>query len=271
MRFLKEFYLGVSTYWDTILFIRTYKLYWFVIFPMLIMLGIYKLGQVIQFHSFNKETDTMNDIVWYLILMFLEISIALIFMNFTNYLMVALLSPLLTYLSQKTEKIIVHTRYNYTFYQLKNDIQRAVKIVLRNLIWYYFWFVLLYLLGLFFFANPTQNILFYVSYIILSYYYGFGFLDYVNERRKLNVRDSILFIRQHAGLAIGIGSIYSLMIVIPVDLPVLFGQNLSKGTLFENIAALFFQLLCWLVASFGPILACINATLSMNKLIGLKK
>lgn len=271
MRFFKEFILGVSTYWDTILFIRKHKLYWFVAFPMLIMLGIYKLGEVIQFHTFQKETDTMNELVWYMVLMFIEISMALIFMNFTKYLMVALLSPLLTYLSQKTEKILTKNNYQYTFFQLKNDIKRAIRLVFRNLIWYYLWFLFIYALSLLFFENPTSNPLFYITYLVLSYYYGFGFIDYVNERKKLNVRDSILFIRQHAGLAIGIGTVYSCMILLPVDLKVLFGQNMKEGYYLQNISKLLFQVLCWMIASFGPILACVNATLSMNKLIGLKK
>jgi CysZ protein len=271
VRFFKELFLGVSTYWETILFIKKHKLYWLVVFPLIIMLGIYKLGEVIQFHSFYKETGTMNEIVWYMLIMFLEISMALIFMNFTKYLMVALLSPLLTYLSQKTEKIVTKNNYHYTFFQLKNDIKRAIKLVFRNLLWYYLWFLVIYTLSLLFFKNPTSNPLFFLTYVVLSYYYGFGFIDYVNERRKLNVQDSILFIRHHSGLALGIGGVYSCMILLPVDLNVLFGQNMKDGIYLQNTSSFLFQVLCWLLASFGPILATVNATLTMNKLIGLKK
>lgn len=271
MRFFKELFLGLTGYWETIVFIRKHSLYWLAAFPMLLMLGIYKLGEIIQFHSFQKQTDTMNEIVWYMVLMFLEISTALIFMNFTKYLMVALLSPLLTYLSQKTEKILTNNEHRYNMKQFKDDIKRALRLVFRNLIWYYFWFLLFYALSLLFFDNPTSSFLFYFTYVILSYYYGFSFMDYVNERRKLSVKDSILFIRKHAGLAIGIGLVYSCMILLPVDLTILFGYKMTGIDYLHNIPQILLQIIFWLLASFAPILACVNATISMNKLVNLKK
>ena len=136
MRFIKEFFIGIYTYWEAILFIKKHNLYLFVVFPLILMIGIYHFGYLIQNHIYTKNVNTMNDITWYLIRLFFEISISLIFMNFSKYLMVALLSPLLTYISQKTEMLITKNKYKFDFKQFKKDIERAIKLVIRNLIWY---------------------------------------------------------------------------------------------------------------------------------------
>ena len=72
-------------------------------------------------------------------------------------------------------------------------------------------------------------ILFFVSFIpvvglistpllffISSYYYGFSFMDYTAERRKLTVKESIHFVKQNKGLAIGNGLPFALALLIPV-------------------------------------------------------
>ena len=41
-------------------------------------------------------------------------------------------------------------------------------------------------------------------------------MDYSNERRRLNVKQSVAEIRQNKGLAIGIGFLFSLSLLIPV-------------------------------------------------------
>ena len=49
-----------------------------------------------------------------------------------------------------------------------------------------------------------------------SYFYGFAFMDYSNERKKLSIKESILFIRKNKGFASGVGSLFSLCFFIPV-------------------------------------------------------
>jgi CysZ protein len=102
------------------------------------------------------------------------------------------------------------------------------------------------------------------------FYYGFSFLDYVSERLRFTVDESILFVRKHRGLAIAIGMIYSLMILVPVDLGILFsGESFEKGFL-KGSTEFILHLSLWLCAASAPILAIVAATIAMHDLIDLK-
>lgn len=271
MRFFKELFIGIYAFWEAWLLIKRNGLYWLVIIPAILMLGVYQLGYLVRSHVFSTDVSTMNDIVWYLIKLFLEISIAVLLMNFSKYLVVAILSPMLTYLSSKTEKLLTGNSYPFNYDQFVRDVKRGIRIVTRNFMWYYFFFVLILIAALIGWENPKESPVFYLTYLLGFYYYGFSFLDYVSERMKLSVHESIMFMRKHRGLAIGIGLVYSLMILVPVNLSALFGWHRFSEAPLEVVSAFFVHLSLWLCASFAPILACVAATISMNKVVGLKK
>lgn len=269
IHFFKDIFIGLKSYWLAILFIRQHKLYWYILIPAAFMLGIYQLGSMLQRHHFVANTDTMNGIIWYLIKMMLELTIALTLMKFSKYLVVALLSPLLSFLSQKTEKIITGNSYRFDMKQLWKDIKRGLKLLIRNLVWWYVLILIVYLTAYFatgkFVTLPTLALVF----IISSFYYGFSFLDYVNERRRLNIDDSILFVRKHRGLALVIGAGYSVLILVPVDLSALFDWNRISVAPIDMLSQFFVHLFLWFCASVAPILASIASTLAMHKIVDL--
>ena len=53
------------------------------------------------------------------------------------------------------------------------------------------------------------------NFVISSYFYGFSFMDYTNERQRLSLKDSIAYISNNKGLAIGIGSVFVFCFFIP--------------------------------------------------------
>src|SRR5690606_36423367 len=126
-----------KSYWKAVLFIRDHQLYWYALIPALLMLGIYQIGYQLKQHHFVADTSTMNGIVWYLLQLLIEISIAMLFMQFSKYLVVTLLSPLLAYLSMKVEVIITQKTYPFSLNQFWIDIRRGVQIVVRNMMWQY--------------------------------------------------------------------------------------------------------------------------------------
>lgn len=270
MRFLKNFITGLKAYWKAFKFIRQHHLYWYVIFPAILMLGIYKLGDMIRGLQSPVESDTMNDIVWSMIRMMLEILAGLTLMKFSKYLVVILLSPLLSFLSMKSEKILTGNTYPFSFRQLWHDIKRGIRIAVRNIMWHYFFFSIIYLVSYLGWENPEQSPVFYLTFVLGFFYYGFSFIDYVNERRKLDLDASILFVRKHRGLAIAIGLIYSLMILVPVDLEILFGRKSFDDGFMNGILIYLLHLLLWICASFAPILAIVAATISMHDVVNLK-
>jgi CysZ protein len=271
MRFFKDLFLGLKAYVKAIRFIRKHKLYWFFIPPAILMLVLYKLGELLQHRHVEIKADTMNGIVWTLIQLLMEIAIGLTLMKFAKYLVVIILSPLLSFLSMKCEKILTGKTYPFDGKQLLKDIIRGMKIAFRNILWHYFFFTIIFLISFFGWEDPMHSPVFYLTFVIGFFYYGFSFLDYVNERMDLNVEESILFMRKHRGLAVAIGMIYSLMILVPVNISLLFtGEHFSEGFL-TGLSSYIVQLVLWISASCAPILAIVAATLSMHELVDLKK
>ena len=172
-------------------------------------------------------------------------------------------------LSEKIEETITGKKYNYSFKMLINDIKRGAIIAFRNLIWYYvFVGVFLGIVSLFG-LSAKSFIVFAIPFIVGFYYYGFSFIDYVNERRRLNIQQSIYFVSQHKGLAISIGSVYSIFFLIYFYISKNF-NTLATDTNTQVIWSLIlFTFL--LIAALTPILAITSATLSMNELLKNKK
>jgi CysZ protein len=114
--------------------------------------------------------------------------------------------------------------------------------------------------------NAQKSPLFYLTFFIGFFYYGFSFMDYVNERKKRSVDDSILYIRKHRGIAIALGTVYSLLILVPVDLSALFDWSSFSTEPMGTISTFLVHLSLWICASAAPILTSIAATLAMHKL-----
>lgn len=278
MRFLRNLLIGYKAYIKAFRFILHHRLYWYAAIPAVLMLGIYQIGYFIRLNAPSTEASNMNDIVWYMLRLLLEISIALLLMRFAKYLVVALLSPLLSHLSQKVEFLLTGNSYAFDFQQLIQDVRRGFRIVIRNIMWEYFFFIVVYIVARLGWSDAKESPLFYLIFVIGFFYYGFSFLDYINERLRLNVDQSVQFARRHRGLAIAIGSVYSVMIWVPVELSALFdwssfGQPGLSGQgsgpwLFMYHFIL--NLLLWLCAAFAPIWSIVAATIAMNDLLDLK-
>jgi CysZ protein len=55
-----------------------------------------------------------------------------------------------------------------------------------------------------------------LALLVECYYYGFSMLDYSFERKKITVSESIYFIGNHKGIAIGNGLMFYFIQVLPV-------------------------------------------------------
>ncbi len=269
MNFIRHFWLGLKSYKEAIVFIHVNRWYWYFLIPAALMLVIYKLGDMLRMHETTPQLDNMNGIVWYLIQMMLELMVALLLMKFAKYLVVVMLSPLLSHLSQKCEKVLTGKAYAFNFNLLVDDVKRGIKIVLRNLMWEYFFFLIIFIVAKFGWENPRSSPVFYLTFVIGFFYYGFSFIDYINERRRLSMDESIIFVRAHRGLAVAIGGVYSLLILVPVDLGKLFLIHEISANRGSEMLQFLLHLFLWMCASVAPILAIVAATISMHKVVDL--
>ena len=131
----------------------------------------------------------------------------------TKYMVLGLLAPLLTMLSTQVEFQMTGNRYPFRLRFYIDDVRRAITIIIRNMLYQ------ILVMGIFFgitFIYSLPSIVNEVVYFIVSFYfYGFSFMDYTNERRRLSVADSVRFTRSHIGAAFALGSIYGGLWYIP--------------------------------------------------------
>ena len=124
-------------------------------------------------------------------------------------LVIVLASPFMSFLSEKVERILYGgSSPKFSFTQFGSDIVRGLRIAIRLVVRELFFTLLLMLLGLFLpFLAPAIPIL---ILLVQSYYAGAGNIDFTLER-YYKVRNSVQFVRQHKGLAIGNGAPYLLL------------------------------------------------------------
>ena len=266
MHFIQNFRLALRSFFQAIRFIIDNKLSVYMLIPAILMLFMYQLGASIQMHQPSVAIKSMNDISWYFIQLLFEITIGFFFMRSAKYMVVILLSPLTAHLSQKTEFILTGRSTDFSLRQLVHDVERSIRIVIRNLMWEYLIFALIYIFASIGWGNAKDSPLIYLIFVVGFFYYGFSFLDYSNERLKRNLEESVQFARKNRGLAIGIGMVYSLMIWVPVDLKALFDWSVFQDNPLEFIRLFVINLLLWFIAACAPVVTVVSATISMNEL-----
>lgn len=141
-----------------------------------------------------------------------------------RYIIIILLAPLLSPLSNKVEKYLMagSVEASWSAIQLFKEIKRSLKINLRNMFRELFFTILLFLLHFIPFIGWFSSLF---ILMVQSYYAGFGNMDFTLERH-LNYRNSISFVRSNRGLAIGNGLIFVFILMIPL-LGLLIGPPLA--------------------------------------------
>lgn len=132
----------------------------------------------------------------------------------SKYVVLILLSPLFSLLSEKVEELENNTTFPFSVIQFLKDIIRGSFLALRNLFIELFLIAVFTVIGLF--SGPFAVIVTPLLWIVSSYFYGFSMIDYTCERKKMSIKEGIRYIRKHRLFAIGIGSMYLLVELIPV-------------------------------------------------------
>ncbi len=227
---LKDIVLAIQSYGQAHQFIRRHNLWKWIILPGI----VYMLLFCISMYFFAKSANGVIDFlfiktglkVWVASMssrllgflftiggMMLWLILMLFYFSLFKYLWLIVGSPIFAYLSEKTEAIIEGKDFPFSFLQLIKDIFRGVRIAIRNTLWqtvYTFSILLLSLIPVIGWVTPVFALL------IECYYYGFSMLDYSCERNKLTPAESIHFIGNRKGLAIGNGLVFYLMHLVPV-------------------------------------------------------
>jgi len=226
---ISQFFKGIYLYKRALKFIYHNRLIYFFLFPLIFNLLIYYVGLVF----FDNTVENLkNSLVSYfanslqfentIFNKFLTISLWLMaksfsiffFSFFGGYLTIIAMSPVFTYLSEKTSSIKNGITYNFNLIRFLKDLRRAILIAFRNIFIQFILITILFIFGFFPLIGWPISIL--GNLLISSYFYGFSFMDYSNERNRLSLSDSISLIRKNKGMAIGLGFIFYLCLFIPI-------------------------------------------------------
>jgi len=227
---LKEIVIAIQSYFKAHQFISRHRLWKWILIPgivymLLFCTSMYFFGRsasnVIEYlssvtgisrwlHKMQSSVlvffATIGGMMIWLLLMFFYFSLF-------KYIWLIIGSPVFAYLSEKTEALLEGTDYPFSWKQLLKDMLRGIKLALRNALWqtvYTVSFLLLSFIPVVGWVTPV------ISLFTECYYYGFSMLDYSCERHKLSPSQSVAFISNRKGLAIGNGIVFYLMHLIPL-------------------------------------------------------
>ena len=224
---LKEIIISIQAYFEAHRFISQHKLWKWILIPGLIYSILFFIGISFFFTSCNSAIefvllkmgvkgwlDRMHDswlsfffivgqiILWLVLLLF--------YFSLFKFLFLIIGSPVFAYLSEKTESIIENKEFPFSFKQLLSDINRAIKIALRNMLWQSVYVITVFILS---FIPVIGWVAPVILLFVECYYLGFSMLDYSSERNKMTAQQSIDFIGNHKGLAIGNGIVFYLSLI----------------------------------------------------------
>ena len=210
MNAIKQLSDGFKSYIWAGTMIYEKKLWIYFIYSVAVFFGIYFLGDVFEDAAENVKTtgSSMHEIMMSLLKKLSFTSLEYLFQETTKYIAIIVLSPVLAALSEKIEKMLTNQEYPFVWSQFWKDVKRGMRISLWCMAQEYLIFII-YLIPALIFGLPSElNTL--VALCIGFWFYGFGFMDYMNERRRLNIEQSVHFARKNWGIAVGVGAVYSL-------------------------------------------------------------
>ncbi|MFH2142957.1 MAG: EI24 domain-containing protein [Bacteroidota bacterium] len=233
--FWKDLGFGFKSYGKAIELIFTKGLWWFFIFPIIFNLllfwgGVEGVGffsdwvndKVLSWISLDQAEFWGSGVLRYLVTLIVKglfnIIFIVLFAYIGGFIVLIIMSPILAYISEKTEKILTGNDYPFSSVQLMHDIVRGVSLALRNMFYELSWTLIAFvitivpLIGWLISLLQIDNLF---LFIVASYFYGFSFLDYSVERQKFNVRKSVKLVRKRKGVATSIGMIFSISLFIP--------------------------------------------------------
>src|SRR5688572_2878502 len=222
---LKEIIISLQAYYQTHRFIIKHRLWKWILIPGLIYTILFCAGIYLFVVSSSSAIDFMlqrsgvgewmekmqNSWLSFLLIfgqVILNIILLLFYFSLFKYIFLIIGSPLFAYLSEKTESIIEGKDFPFSFSQLMKDIARGIRLALRNMLWQAVYTISILILSFIPVVGWVSPML---SLFSECYYYGFSMVDYSCERRRLSPAESIRFISDHKGLAIGNGLLFYLM------------------------------------------------------------
>ncbi len=217
---IQSFLDGILAYGRAIGYLSKKGLWKFALVPGLISLmiglgigtiawaGSDNIGQwLVSWYPFSFGSSLISNLSHWVGGLIIAVSGLIIY----KHLVIILVSPFMSPLSQKIEEQLHGQQGTYAGFQMSRafkELWRGLRMALRNITR-----ELLFVIPLFFlsFIPAIGIIATILIFAIQAFYAGFGNMDYTLERH-FNIGDSVHFVRKNRGLALGIGTVFLLLL-----------------------------------------------------------
>ncbi len=222
---LTEFFDGFKMYFKANRLVTKHKMWSFLTIPgimsvlyilVLIILGTSYLPDMSAFIDQNLVPEFMQGEIMQTIMSIL-LWLLLIIIMYISYreVVLVLFSPILSYLSEKVEKIVYNQEPPpFNLKNLMSDIIRAVKLEIKGLTRM---LILTFLAWLLTFLPVIGAVISPVIILLIqSYYGGLRFTDYTLERKRYSVEESIYFAKTNKPRITGVGLGFTILMMVPI-------------------------------------------------------
>lgn len=248
---VRQITAGFSAYGKALGIIFSQGLWWFFLFPFILNAVLLMAG--FSFASALAEparewileatgldssgfflSEYLRGFILVLVIIILKILFFFLFAMLGGYITLILLSPVLAYLSERTERILTGRSYPFNPVQFVRDLVRSFILSLRNMFFQMAAAILLFITGfipVIGLASP------FLLFAVSAHFYGFSFMDYSLERKKFSMEKSVHFVNSNKGLAFAIGSPYLFLLLVPYVGVFLAGFGAIVSTVAATITA----------------------------------
>ena len=224
MNNFQQIKLGLKSYSQAFSFIFKNKLGWTLLIPVILNIILFAVAQnyiielidyikgFVEDWSLIKDSEFLNGAVSVIVGFFIEVLFFIAFAYLGGYIVLMIMSPLLSYISERTEQILTGNDYRFNLGNLVKDTFRGIIMAIRNMLIELVFLGFALIIGFIPFIGWIGAIL---LFFISAYFYGFSFIDYYNERQRLKIKESATLVKKYKGIAISNGGVFALSLLIP--------------------------------------------------------
>lgn len=229
MNVFEGFAKGITAYGKAFTLLFSSRFCLFLIFPVVVPVLLFVggawitgyVGDGLSGWVESHVTDWVADISWlgwlssamaFVVRILVRIAYFFLFMSFGGYVVLIVMSPVYSWLSERTETALTGQKYPFSVRRWLWEMCRGIAIVVRNMIFQLLVTVLLLLCSFIPFVGLLTPI---ALFLTSSYFYGFSFVDYTVQRKRLGVGASVRYVNRNIGLVTGVGFLFALSLMVP--------------------------------------------------------
>ncbi|MDO6813374.1 EI24 domain-containing protein [Tenacibaculum soleae] len=218
---IKDILKSIRAYFGAFQLITKLKLWKYFIIPMIIsvltavLIGVLSFSlsdnignYLASFWKWEQGKQTFSVISTF----FIGLLIIAIGLLLYKHIIMALSAPFMSPVSEKIEEFLIGKKEYHQKTTFKEQLIRGVRINVRNLFRELFFTIPILLISIIPVIGFFSTIL---LFVMQAYYAGFSNMDYTLERH-FKYKQSINFVKNNKGLAIGNGIIFMLFLLVPI-------------------------------------------------------